>query len=387
MNACCRAAMENGMVQLPPHRWVDDESGLWDLAAQVRSSEWLALDSEANSGFVYRESLCLLQLNVEGRLWAIDLKALSGGRQALEALRTTFESPSARIFLHGGEFDVGCLKRDYGIGLRGVFDTQQAASFLGWEKTGYGAVVEELCGVKLAKDFARFDWGRRPLDAAPLRYALDDVHYLPTVGSELYRRVVEADLLEEVEIANRVVEEATWNGGFQADGAWSLKGARRLPPEGRAILDALYLWRDSVARDLDLPPGKVLNNATLLALSRNPPQTLEDLKRLGVPSRLRAGLATELLARVGEARRRPPPAIEHVKRERPDPGAQRRGDRLKAWRRQESARREVPLQVVLPVVAMRHLQRHGADDLAAVPQLGAKRIELYGRQIEELCGD
>ena len=373
------------MVELPRHQWIEDEGGLQDLGEQLRSCEWAALDSESNSGFVYEESLCLLQLNVADQLWAVDLKALPGGKHGLDALRSSLESPSMRVFLHGGEFDVGCLKRDYDICLEGVWDTQQAASFLGREKTGYGAVVEEACGVKLPKDFARYDWGRRPLDPAPLRYALDDVHYLPAVALSLLKLVEEADLLEEVEIANRVVEEATWNGGYQADAVWSLKGARQLQPEGRSILWSLYSWRDSLARRLDLPPGRVLNNATLVALCRNPAASLQDLKRLGLSSRVRSQHGSELLQKIAEARRQPPPVIESVRRERPDPAVQRRGDRLKAWRRQEAAQRGVPLQVVLPAVAMRHLQRNGAGDLGSVPQFGSKRTARYRRQIEELC--
>jgi ribonuclease D len=65
--------------------------------------------------------------------------------------------------------------------------------------------------------------------------------------------------------------------------------------------------------------------------------------------------------------------------------ARERGERLKAWRQQEAERRQVPLQVVLPAAALRHLQRHGAEDLESVPQLGAKRIRLYGDKLGELC--
>ena len=374
------------MVELPSHHWIENENGLKTLSGRLRSCEWAAIDSESNSGFVYEEQLCLLQLNLGDELWVVDLTALPGGKSALDVVRGSLESASPRIILHGGEFDVGCLKRDYEISLKGVWDTQQAASFLGWEKTGYGAVVEEICGVTLAKDFARYDWGKRPLDPAPLGYALDDVAYLPRVGLRLFELVQEADLLEEVEIANQVVEEAPWNGGFQTDGAWNLKGARQLTAEGRSILSSLYTWRDSIARRLDLPPGRVVNNANLVALSRNPATTLQDLKRLGVSSRVRSEFAAELLQRIAEARRQPALPVESRRRERPDPEMRRRGDRLKAWRRQEAARRGVPLQVVLPVAAMRHLQRNGAGDLPSVPQLGSKRIELYGEELEGLCG-
>jgi hypothetical protein len=35
---------------------------------------------------------------------------------------------------------------------------------------------------------------------------------------------------------------------------------------------------------------------------------------------------------------------------------------------------------------LEHLKRHGAGDLAAVPQLGAKRIARYGDKLKQLCG-
>ena len=158
--------------------WVTDRGGVLELASSLAGSSWHALDSESNSGFVYRERLCLLQLNVDGRLWLVDLLALEGGERALELLRSALESPDVTTFVHGGEFDVGCLKRDYGIALQGLWDSQQAASFLGWEKTGYGALVERICGVGLPKAYAHYDWGKRPLDDGPLLYALNDVSYL-----------------------------------------------------------------------------------------------------------------------------------------------------------------------------------------------------------------
>ncbi len=41
---------------------------------------------------------------------------------------------------------------------------------------------------------------------------------------------------------------------------------------------------------------------------------------------------------------------------------------------------------MLPVAALKHLQQHGAGDLPAVPQLGEKRIRLYGESIRKLVG-
>jgi len=96
------------MTTLQPYQWIEDGSGLHALAEEIRSCDWVALDSESNSGFVYQERLCLLQLNVADQLWVVDLLALAGGREALDLLREPLENPSTTVILHGGEFDVGC---------------------------------------------------------------------------------------------------------------------------------------------------------------------------------------------------------------------------------------------------------------------------------------
>ena len=74
------------------------------------------------------------------------------------------------------------------------------------EQTGYGAVVEAICDVKLPKGHSDYNWGTRPLDEDALLYAIDDVRYLPEVIHALQQAVKEADLEEEVAIANQAVE-------------------------------------------------------------------------------------------------------------------------------------------------------------------------------------
>jgi ribonuclease D len=374
------------MSENRPYHWITEAQGLEELASALDAHPSHSLDSESNSGFAYEERLCLLQLNLGGELWLVDLLALAEGAAALDPLRPALESPCQTTLLHGGEFDVGCLKRDYDLELHGVWDTQQAASFLGWPKTGYGAVVERVCGVTLPKDHAHHDWSHRPIATAPLQYALNDVFYLPRVAEHLRAEVAAADLEEEVAIACRVVEDATWNGGFSADGFWQVKGARRLAPVEIAVLASLYEWRDELARKEDLPPGRVLNNRVLLALSRTHASSPEDLRRSGIQGGKLNRWGGELISRIRSVRRDPvilssPSGVAPES----DPVARERGERLRSWRQQEAERRDVPLQVVLPATALKHLQQHGVEDLESVPQLGAKRIRLYGDKLGELC--
>lgn len=147
---------------------------------------------------------------------------------------------------------------------------------------------------------------------------------------------------------------------------------------------SLYRWRETLAQELDLPPGRALNNEVLLALARSCPARPDELKRIGLPRRVGRDRAGELLRLISEARNHPPELPPQPVKNPIDRQMRLRSDHLNAWRRAEAERRGVPLQVVLPVTAMRYLTQYGADDLESVPQLGDKRIRLYGERLRQL---
>ncbi|MDX1644139.1 MAG: HRDC domain-containing protein [Thermoanaerobaculia bacterium] len=370
--------------ELPPHRWVEDAAGLRELGRRLDSAPAHALDTESNSGFVYRERLCLLQVNVSGELWLIDLLALPGEPSDLDPIRSQLESGRVRTWLHGGEFDVGSLKRDYRLALGGVWDTQQAVSFLGWEKTGYANVVDRILGVQLEKGYAHYDWGRRPIDPAAVRYALDDVVYLPQIAEALEREVAAHELEGELEVANETVMAATWGPPPGTEGIWRIKGARSLDRPALERLVALWEWREAEAKLRDLPPGRLLNSKLLLALAKRPARSARELAKRGLRGRL-ARYADDILRELERAAARPPRVPDPPPGRRVSPGESRRLAELKRWRRREAKRRDVPQPVVLPPTAMQYLAQHGGDELEEVPQLGEKRIALYGERLRGLC--
>lgn len=375
---------------LPEHTWVRDLAALERLAAAVRAAAWVAIDSESNSMFCYRERVCLIQLHVpdERRIYLIDPLAFPTRSDLLAPLAEPLADPSRRVWIHGGEYDVACLVRDFGLRLAGLFDTQQAASFLGWPKTGYGSLVERLCGKQLGKQHAQYDWGRRPLDTDALRYAIDDVLHLPEVGHALEQQIIAADLAEELALANAVVAATpAQSTSFDPGRIWRLEGVRELSPERMGVLAALHGFRDRLGQALDLPPGRVIANALLVVLARKAPTTLHELSKL----RLRRSLLDEhgdaLLAVIAEALEHPPELPPQPGSRRPAPAQRRRDERLRSWRRRQAEQRGVPVHVVLPPRALGWLAEHGAEQLEQCPELGAKRIARYGAELRELCRD
>jgi ribonuclease D len=272
----------------------------------------------------------------------------------------------------------------------GVWDTQQAASLLGWPKTGYGSLVEAMAGVVLGKAWATYDWATRPLHPEALAYAIDDVVYLPGIAETLKAAVAAADIEDEVQQANRVVAASAWNGGFDPAGMWRIRDVAALGSDGLRILARLYAWRDGAARAENLPPGRMVNNEVLSLIARHRPTSLADLRKSRLKGFIIERYGAGLLEAIALAKDDPVPVRKEFARMTPE--AQAREQRLKAWRREEAERRTradgrtVPLQLVLPARALEHLTLYGAGDLADVPQLGARRMARYGDALLRLCG-
>ncbi len=377
-----------------PHRLITDAAGLNDVAAALEAAPWVALDTESNSMFVYKEQVCLLQLNAGGVLFVIDPLALGvtvNGvpSHALDAIKPGLQRSDRPLYLHGGEYDVACMKRDFAIALGGVFDTQQAASLLGFTKTGYGSIVEQICGVVLGKAWATYDWATRPLNPEALAYAIDDVVYLPRAAEHLRDAVAAADIADEVAVANAVVSAYDWTGGFDKNGFWKLRDIESLSPSSVKVLARVFAWRDAAAAVEGIPAGRFVNSEILLLLARHPPTTLADLKGARVKSGIIATHGEALLKAIAAATtdEMPTPPTSG----RPAPAIIARETRLKTWRREESERRTavdgrtVPFQLVLPARALDFLKAQSSEvDFTVVPQLGRRRIERYGEVLRTL---
>ncbi len=367
--------------------WIDDRAGMEALATRMQAAKHIGLDSESNSMHVYRERVCLVQLAVDEELVLIDPFAFDEAARALDPIAPVLRDPERDLVLHGGEYDVAVFKRAFDIPLRGVFDTQQAASHLGWPSTGLGAVVERVCGVPLAKAYARYDWGERPLDLGALRYALDDVRYLAQMHGALREAVREGGIEEEVAIANQAVEDAAEHSqNFDPAGFWRVKGVRDLDAAGKRRAQTLWQWRESAAQRADRPPGRLVNNQQLLALARRGPKDAKALSRCGLPGWLRRREGEGIVAAVAEADAPELELIAAPKPARMPPELRAREKKLKAWRRAESESRGVPLAVVLPARTLAWLAEDPTRDWDEAPMFGAGRRARYEAALRAALG-
>lgn len=367
-------------LPLTPPQLIADAEGLARVVAALAEQPAVAVDTESNSMHAYRERVCLLQFSTPDADYIVD--PLSAGD--LGALAPLFASERQEKIFHAAEYDIVCLRRDYGFEFANIFDTMSAARTLGWPQVGLAAILETRFDVKMNKKFQRADWKRRPLTAEQLDYARLDTHYLLRLRDEQHAALVEggrwAEAQEEFERLSRVRAAPD---APSAPSFWRVKGARDLPPAKAALLEALFNYREEQARRIDQPPFKVMGEPTLLELVRRVPRQMADLTDVpGLsPEHVRRhGAALLSAVERGLAAAPPPPPADG--REPDD--VQERYDRLRTWRKEKAQARGVESDVVIPRTAMLDLARRAPRteaELAQTVDLGAWRRETYGSEI------
>jgi len=308
---------------MTPHI-VSDSGRLEQAVAQLSGASSIAIDTEFLRERTYRPQLCLLQLSGAGATVLVDpLASLT-----LDALKPLLTGGSAPKILHAARQDLEVLWPVFGP-LAPLYDTQIAAALTGMPaQIGYSELVRRLLGIELAKAETRTDWSRRPLTAAQLHYAVDDVVHLEAMREVLDGRLAElgrgAWLQEELRDLARpellfvdpekAVERLRWSG--------------ELDPDRARLAQRLAAWRERRAIDRDRPRSWILDDSGLrnivLRVPRNPAE-LSALPDLAPGFVERSGeMVLQVIADAALPASLPPPA----QRARPDPELQSRVKRL-----------------------------------------------------------
>ena len=111
---------------LPPSHHVRSPGPLAELVARLRGAGRVALDTEADSLYHYREKVCVFQLSFSGENYVVDPLA---GLDLVELVRVLEEKP---LIIHGADYDLRLMRASFGFRpRREVCDTMLAAQLLG----------------------------------------------------------------------------------------------------------------------------------------------------------------------------------------------------------------------------------------------------------------
>ncbi len=340
---------------LPPPIWVDTVAGFRAMLGHLRGEPALAVDTESNSLYAYQERVCLIQISVPGTDYLVDPLALDD----LSALGPLLADPAVLKVLHGAEYDLSVLHRDFGFTLLNLFDTMWASRILGWPAHGLASLLQTHFGVRLDKKYQRANWGLRPLPPEQLNYARLDTHYLLPLYEIQARELAAKRRWPQARHRFASLAQTRYEAkGFDPEGFWRLPGIHDLDDVGRGVLRELYLFRDRCARSEDCPPFKVLSTTALLTLSERRPQSLEALRQMGgISARVIGAYGQGVLAAIRRGMARPLAWKERSRvsngptygpNGRPSAACQARFEALRAWRNAKAEARGVEPDIILP---------------------------------------
>jgi ribonuclease D len=259
----------------------------------------VAIDAERASGYRYSQRAYLVQLRRSGAGTSlVDPVAFD----SLDPLRAALDG--TEWILHAATQDLPCLAE---IDLRParLFDTELAGRLLGFPRVGLATLVEELLGSRLRKEHSAVDWSTRPLPEPWLEYAALDVEVLLELREEMIGRLDRAGKTEwatqEFEHLLDFTPTVRVEGWRRTSGAHRLRGRR-----AQAAVRALWTARDSIGRERDVSPSRLIPDAAIVAAAAAmPTDTRSLLETPGFHGRGARRHAREWIASLDEARTLP----------------------------------------------------------------------------------
>ena len=239
----------------------------------------LPLDTEFARTDTYRPKLCLIQVGTPGRVFCVDV--LAGLDPA--PLWRAVAAPGTMKILHAAKQDLEVLLLTFGALPGPIFDTQIAAGLLGHPpQAGYATLVEAELGVRLDKTQTRTDWSRRPMSAAQIAYAANDVAHLPDLAVCLHQRLAAQDREDWArEDCAALLDPSLY--GVRPENAWErLAGIDYQPVAVQARARRLAAWRERRADHADRPRQWILSDQALTALAAGNPSDLAAIEALDV---------------------------------------------------------------------------------------------------------
>jgi len=246
------------------------------LVAHLRSSGRFAFDTEFVSEDTFEPVLCLIQVATREQTAVIDplqVRDLSGFWDVVT-------DRAVQVVMHAAGEDLRiCLLRA-GKLPKGVFDVQLAAGLVGFSyPLSLVNLVGQVLGIRLPGSETRTDWRRRPLSAAQVQYAVDDVRHLLDLADQISERLdrldragwADAEFCDMVQAIAERAEEDRWR---------RLPNLNQLSRRGLEAARQLAAWREDEARRQNRPLRQVMRDDLLVGIAKRQPRNRRDLEAL-----------------------------------------------------------------------------------------------------------
>ena len=241
----------------------------------------IAIDAERASGYKYSQRAYLIQLyRINGGLHLIDPIAIKD-----KSLWQKFNDNFANLewVIHASTQDLPCLL-ELGLNPQSLFDTELGARIAGSPRVGLGALAESLLEFQLAKEHSAVDWSIRPLKPEWLTYAALDVDVLLDIREKVEEILIEKNKLDWAKQDFSAILssfKSKQNDQPKIDRWRKTSGMHKVRDRlTMTIIKDLWLDRDQLAQELDIAPGRILNDEAIIEIATKKPNTIEAITKV-----------------------------------------------------------------------------------------------------------
>lgn len=368
------------IIELPKPHLITQVETLNELSEKLKGEKRVAVDTESNSLYAYQEQVCLIQFSITQQDYIVDPLVLID----LSPLAPIFADPNIEKIFHASEYDLICLKRDFGFTFNNIFDTFTAARILGREAVGLGSLLESEFSMTVNKRYQRANWGQRPLPSHLLTYAQIDTHFLIPLRDRLAAELTKKNLLPLAqEDFKRLCQVNNHNSDEKSNDCWRINGANDLSPQKAAVLQELCRLRDRIAKRINQPLFKVINDRVLIELAIECPRTIEEMVGLELlNSRQIKQDGEAIIAAINKGLAASP--IYPNRSHRPSDEFLSRLENLRKWRKNTAMKMQVSSDVVLPrdlLFQIAELDPVDMKELQDIMKNVPWRLQQFGDQI------
>lgn len=246
-----------------------------ELISQLDNEKIIAVDTEFFRETTYYPQLALVQIATESIVACIDPLAFD----AKPALQKILLDKNLTKIFHSCSQDMEVLFYYLGETPTAIYDTQIANALITeHQQIGYASLVENELGVQLDKSQTRTNWLQRPLTAAQIHYAGDDVFYLYQLQKILDEKLDNLGRKAWFDEENSNLQ--TDENSFQVaiDKLWQrVRGSSKLNRKQLSIVQSIAHWRETFAQETDKTRRRALADDIVIQLALNPPANIEAL--------------------------------------------------------------------------------------------------------------
>lgn len=289
---------EHALLDLPS-KWVRTDDELYKLIDEIDDVDVVALDTEFIKRNTYYPILALVQVNTGKGIYLVDAPRLD----LTEFWQALCEVPSMVWYACGEDLGIFYLLAN-NPPLTNVFDVQIGVAYLtGKPQVGYSQAVNEILGVALDKGESQSNWLARPLTPEQELYAINDVRYLLILHQAVVQALNARQILDYANEDSTLYAKELYNTQHLDDDKLYLD---HITPtytrQQLAVLQALTVWRESLARAVNEPRSFIIGKQALREITESLPTNMKDLARTTLNRSVLRRYGSEIIRVIKEAK-------------------------------------------------------------------------------------